>query len=539
MTALRPLAVGVALAAVAALLFGWTVEEARRQRGALEDALTQEASLLADSLGPGLVAASNASRELDELILWKLLDNARLIGALFTSAPGSSADFERLLEANGLDSIVIVEPNGKVIRIGEAFEEPSVDDLAPLLTGDADDLILGSTMQHTIRHLAAAARMEDGGAVLVRVEWSTAYTFTRRFGIENLLIDLLGTGAVLYLSYLEEPGSMLIEGAWNGGPVPAPREGGGLRIVYDRPIFEVNVPLDAPAGTSATLRVGLDGAPLVTVAGQTALRNLITGLVLAALASAGTSLAFVSHLRSRERQEATSKLAELEAARQRSERLAAAGALTAGLAHEVRSPMNAIGLAAQRLERKFPEDDERRQMAARIGGEVRRLEGTLRTFLELASPVGSQRELVDLAQLTGEVLKLLEAEAEAKGVLLTPVEGTATASIDPEAMRRALINLIRNAIQASPREGQIFVDISADRDQVEIRIVDQGPGIDPDLAGQVFDPFVTGRESGTGLGLALVRRVIGEHNGSVSLRSLPERGAEAIIRLPGATELDS
>lgn len=532
MIALRPIAVAIALMAVAAVLFGWTVQEAGRQRVALEDALTQEASLLADSLGPGLIAASNASRELDELILWKLLDNARLIGALYATGSTTRTDLEQLLEANGLDSIVIIEPTGDTLWIGETFNESTLDDLALLIDGKADDLVLGSTMQHSVRHLAAAARIEEGSVVLVRVEWSTAYTFTRQFGVENLLLDLMGTGAVLYLSYLEEPGSFLVEGAWNGGPVPAPLEGGGLRTVYGKPIFEVDVALEAPAGSSATLRVGLDGSPLVAAARQTAARSLVTGLILAALAFAGTSLAFVSHYRSVERQQAATKLAALETAKQRSQRLAAAGALTAGLAHEVRSPLNAIGLAAQRLERKLPTAGGPREMATGIGREVRRLEGVLRTFLELASPVSGDRERVDLSRIATEVMQLLEAEAEAEMVQLEPVRGSAVARVDREAMRRALINLVRNAIQASTPDSRVSISIASTTDQAKICVADQGKGIDPEIAGRVFDPFVTGREAGTGLGLALVKRVIEEHGGTISLESSDRRGTLARIELP-------
>lgn len=534
MSALRPYATAIALVAIAGILFGWTVEEARRQRGTLEDALTREASLLAYSLGPGLVAASNASRELEELVFWKLLDNARLIATLQSKGPIGEIDLERLLDANGLDSIVIIDSSGKTTRFGEAFDDTLLEDLTPLIDGDADDLVLGSTMQHTVRHLAAAARIPTGGAVLVRVEWLTAQTFARRVGVENLLLDLLGTGTVLYISYTEEPGSMTVEGAWNGGPVPAPSQAGGLRTVYNRPIFEVDVPLEAPAGSSAALRIGLDGSALTAIARRTMVRNLVIGLVLAAFATAGTAFAFVSHLRSREREEASRKIAEAETARRRSERLAAAGALTAGLAHEVRSPMNAIGLAAQRLERKLPAGDDRRGMAGRIGNEVRRLDGVLRGFLELASPVSSSRHQVELGTLAGEVLELLETEAEEVGVRLAKVEGTGASQIDREAMRRALINLVRNAIQATPSGGRVAVTIHTEADQVEIRITDEGPGLDPALEGQVFDPFVTGRDSGTGLGLALVRRVVEEHEGQVGLESLPTRGAEAVVRLPAA-----
>lgn len=533
MKALRPTATAAALIVVGGALFSWTVQEARHQRRALEEALTREASLLADSLGPGLEAASNASRELDELVLWKLLDNARLIAVLQDKAPIPEPELERLLESNGLDSILFVDPSGEVQQlVGESFDLALVDELAPLLTDLADELILGSTSQHQVEHLAAAARLPAGGAVLVRVEWSTAHTFARRLGVESLLMDLLGTGVVLYLSYVEEPSSLVVEGAWNGGPVPPPNESGGLRTVYDRPIFEVNVPLESPAGITAFLRVGLDGTALETAARDAMARTLVMGTVLAALALAGTAFAFVSQMRSRDREQAARRLSELETARRRSERLAAAGALTAGLAHEVRSPLNAIGLAAQRLERKLAGDDERQSLAASIGDEVQRLEKVLRGFLQLASPATGAREMADLSDIAGEVCDLLETEAESEGVLLHPVSGTGVAEVDREAMRRALINLVRNAIQASSRGGEIRVAVDGSGEEVEIVVEDQGSGLDADLLERIFDPFVSSRSDGTGLGLALVRRVVEEHNGSVQLTNRSRGGARAVLRIP-------
>jgi signal transduction histidine kinase len=257
------------------------------------------------------------------------------------------------------------------------------------------------------------------------------------------------------------------------------------------------------------------------------------GLILAALALTGTGLAFVSHYRSVERQQATAKLSDLQLAKQRSERLAAAGALTAGLAHEVRSPLNAIGLAAQRLGRALPDSEGgSREMARGIGREVRRLEGVLRSFLELASPVGGDRESVDLRRLATEVVTLLEAEADANQVRLEPVRGSAVARVDREALRRALINLVRNAIQASPPESRVDISVTSTSDLAEISVTDQGPGLDPEIAGRIFDPFVTGRDAGTGLGLALVKRVVEEHGGTVSLEGLNPRGTLARIALP-------
>jgi signal transduction histidine kinase len=103
--------------------------------------------------------------------------------------------------------------------------------------------------------------------------------------------------------------------------------------------------------------------------------------------------------------------------------------------------------------------------------------------------------------------------------------------IEREAIRRALINLVRNALQASPEGGVVGVALERRDGRARVVVTDEGAGLDPEIAGRVFDPFVTARAEGTGLGLALVKRVAEEHGGSVALRNRPGGGAEAILEI--------
>lgn len=509
----------------------WAVHESRRQRQEIERALTTQASILAESLEPGFVAASNASRELDEIVAWKLLDNARLLAELHGYGAPRRERLEELAEANGLDSVVFFDRRGAVeLLVGEEAATRLVADLEDLLSGAVDESILGSTIEADVEHIAAAVALPDGGAVLVRAHESTAKTFARRLGVENLLQRLVGS-RVLYLSYREEPGGLRAESSWDGGPLPPPSGDARLHEVRGKSAFEVDIPATAPAGRTARIRVGLDGLPLHQAAAAATRRTLLIGLVLAGIGLAGITAAGVSHTLNVERAEAARRVAALEAARRSSERLAAAGTLTAGLAHEVRSPMNAINLAAQRLERQLQGRDEPHSMARRIRDEVQRLEAILREFLEFASPVSDRRRETDLAELAREVLDLLEDEAKERSVRLE-VQGAARATIDENAVRRSLINLVRNAIQASPEDGAVEVVVLQDTAATTIRVLDEGPGIDPRDGEKVFDPFFTTRVSGTGLGLALVRRVAEEHGGRVEVRNRPAGGAQAVFRLP-------
>ena len=519
---------------LAVVLFGWTVLEARYQRRQIQAALTAQATVLAGSLGPGLVAAYHASRELDEIISWKILDNARLLSELRLAGRDDQQLLEDLAIENGLDSVVFYDSAQRQRQLlGEGVPERVTEELQDLFDGRADESVLGTSLEDGVEHLGAAVRDPSGGVVLVRIHPSTARTFARRLGVENLLRKLVGAGGVLYLSYSEEPSGNVVEVAWDGHAVPpSPPSNQGLSDLRGQTALEVEMPIESPAGTSATLRVGLDGSALERTASQTMWRSLLVGLVLTGFAVSAAGFAIVSRLRAREREEAREQLAEAETARRRSERLAAAGALTAGMAHEVRSPMNAIGLAAQRLERKLHDNTELRQIAGRIRAEIARLEGVLRGFLELASPVSDRRAETDVANLARDVLDLLSDEATDRGVLLDGVVGSASTRTDRESIHRAVVNLVRNAIQASPRGGRVTVKAETSDGSVRLRIQDEGPGLDPDLEGRFFDPFVTGRDTGTGLGLALVKRVAEDHGGTVTLADLHGGGTEAILSLP-------
>jgi signal transduction histidine kinase len=528
-----PTAAGLTALTVAALALGlWTWSEARRQRAEIEAALTGEAALLAATLAPGLAAAADALREIDEALGAHLLDDARLLAELGRDADPEPTRLRRIAEDNELDTVAYFDSDGRVRRlVGEPLGSDIGDRIAPLLAGRFEEQILESDLAAGATHRAAAVAMPRGGAVLVRVHADSAYAFSRRLGIDNLLRRLVLSEGVLYLGYLEVPGPVAASATWDGGPLPPPLVG-GLGELRGRLAFETAVPVEAPAGRSATLRVGLDGAALDRASRAAARRSALVGVVLAGFGLASAAFALVSRERGRERVAAAARLATAEEARRRGERLALAGTLAAGLAHEVRSPLNAISLAAQALERS-PVDEDVRGSARLIRSEVARLDGVLRGFLELARPASGHREIVDLHEVCAEVVDLLAPEAAAAGLARPIVTGAASAEADREALRRAMINLVRNAVQASAAGGIVAIEIGVEPGgDVAVRVRDEGSGLAPEILEKAFEPFVTTRAEGTGLGLALVRRIAEEHGGSVRLANLARRGAEAVLRLP-------
>jgi signal transduction histidine kinase len=531
---LRPAWIFLALAVFGLVLAVWAVVEARLQRTETSEALAAQARMLANTLGPSLGAAAAASRELKELLAWRLLDNAQYIARLHAAGKLSQSDLVSDIDDHELDSVTIIDRSGQVVMqagddIPVDLRQRSID----ASTGGADDMILGPTTEMGIDHLAVATALPDGGVVVVRIHSATGQTFARQLGVENLLSRLLESEGVLYLGFRQDPEGIRHEVSWDGGPLPSLDDSGSeLRQVRDHTVFEIEVPVASPAGSSAFLQVGLDGAPLVRTTVSAMRRTMLIGVVLVIFSLSLLGIALVSHRRMTERVEADRKLDEAEAARRRSERLAAAGALTAGLAHEIRGPLNAIVLAAQRIERKHPPESECHSFAGTIRTEVRRLDTVLRQFLDLARPVSENREATDLRLLAEDVRDLLFVEAEGLGVALEPVQGSGETAVDSGSIRRAIINLVHNAMDASTRGGSIDLVVREELGGVGIHVLDRGSGLDETIAGDLFDAFVTTRAGGTGLGLALVRRIAEDHGGTCRLTNRAGGGAESELWLP-------
>lgn len=526
---------------IAAALAFWAIVEGRRQRSETAEVLASQAAVLARALAPGLAAASSAAREIDEEAAARVLVSARILATLEPVGEISHSQAQVIAEQNDMDSIVYIEPNGRpVLLAGEPVPGPVLEQVADVVIGEADELVLGSDREDGVEHVAAVVRTAAGGAVVVRAHLPAVLSYTESVGVDNLLRRLAGSGGLLYLEYSESPGDVLLGATWDGGPVPEPLDNGDrLRIVRQRDVFEIGVPVSTPAGLQAELRVGLDGAPLAQASASAVRRTTLVGLVLVVFSLALVSIAMLTRSRTMEREQASRRMADLENARRQSERLAAAGALTAGLAHEVRSPLNAIGLSAQRIGRNASDSRECGRLAVKIRSEIGRLETVLRDFLVLASPVGVAREITDLRRLVDGVLELLAAEAEEAGISLACAGPGAVARVDPESIRRAVINLVRNAIQASGPGGEVRIDIAAHNGESMISVRDRGRGLDDSLGDRVFDAFVTTSADGTGLGLALVKRVAEEHGGQVTLANLDDGGAVAELRLPACAAVES
>ena len=219
----------------------------------------------------------------------------------------------------------------------------------------------------------------------------------------------------------------------------------------------------------------------------------------------------------------------------RAERLSAMGQLAAGVAHEIRNPLNAIALASQQLKLELAEN-EATGFADTIWAESKRLNLIVEDFLSLARPSSQPKSPVDWKDLTASVTQMARLEADKNQVALhLNLEDTCVVYGIADELRKALWNVLHNALAATPAEGSILVTLITAGGISSLTIDDTGSGIAPEALPRVFEPWFTTKPGGTGLGLAITHRIVQDHGGTIEIISpVPDRtgGTRVTVRLP-------
>jgi PAS domain S-box-containing protein len=232
------------------------------------------------------------------------------------------------------------------------------------------------------------------------------------------------------------------------------------------------------------------------------------------------------------------EVSRLEAQLRRSDKLAALGTLSAGVAHEVKNPLHALGLNLHLLQAELvpgpPDEDAVRGYLDVLRSELQRLGRIVENFLRFAKPSVPEIKSVDVAALVERVLGLVAFEAADHGVGIETHLDPELPSIpsDEGQLSQVFLNVIINAFQAMPDGGALVVTTRKDGDWAEVTVKDTGPGIAEAILPHVFDPYFTTRPSGVGLGLAISHRIVQGHQGSLDVESHVGSGTTMIIRLP-------
>ncbi len=228
---------------------------------------------------------------------------------------------------------------------------------------------------------------------------------------------------------------------------------------------------------------------------------------------------------------------ELSRRAHRAEKLAAVGTLAAGLSHEIKNPLNAAALQLTVLERRLRRlsglPDDLFAPLEIVQSEIKRLAKFLDEFLQFARPREMVRTSVEPARVIREVVNLLQPQASVAHLTIDANIGALPhVEADEARLQQALVNLVLNAIQATPAGGWVRLSARGDREAVTIVVEDSGPGIPESLRERIFEPFFTTQDSGTGLGLPLVHSIVQQHGGSITVERGDGGGARFVMRLP-------
>lgn len=245
----------------------------------------------------------------------------------------------------------------------------------------------------------------------------------------------------------------------------------------------------------------------------------------------------------------------------RHEQLAAVGQLAAGLAHELRNPLMSIKLIVQTAAERADESISRRDLVV-VEGEITRLEKLLQTFLDFARPPQPEKHPLAIRPLIERTLDVVRPRADQQDVQLhySPGDESPWVEGDESQVQQVFLNLLLNALDVLPGGGNVWLDVrddtapanrlpanestskllaatsgdgqAANLPHVVVQVADDGPGISAVIADRVFDPFVSTKDNGIGLGLSICRQIVESHAGQIAVQNRNEGGAEFTIRLP-------
>jgi signal transduction histidine kinase len=217
-----------------------------------------------------------------------------------------------------------------------------------------------------------------------------------------------------------------------------------------------------------------------------------------------------------------------------SDRLAAITRLTGGVAHEIKNPLNAITLHLEVLTTKLAGENVDAPEVEVIRREIQRLDRVVKTFLDFTRPVKLTMRAIDLADVIQDVMALVKADAERRGmsIELSGCESACLIAGDRDLLKQALLNVVVNGLEAMDPGGRLEVRMTGLAGEYEIAVTDQGRGIPPELRERIFNLYFTTKSNGTGIGLAITFQVVQLHNGTIDLSSEPGKGATFRLRFP-------
>ncbi|OGP91632.1 MAG: hypothetical protein A2156_15280 [Deltaproteobacteria bacterium RBG_16_48_10] len=515
----------------------------------IQDALSNLELLenLPSGLPPSLFGSFSG---LEESIAEYLVDAAHRIDQMDADKRLTLKDLQSLVNQYFITSIEIYDPKGNWIKgwpppSPPADPKPFLRELIEKRRSVVVDLfgkpLVGEGQWFSI----AIWRKGGSGIISLHLDSGQMRRLLYHFAIQRTISDIGFREGVLYVSVQDaqfniiahtDPGligkkeedPLLKSSLQSSKPLFRLRQ-----LSKEEEIFEVAKSFSFKGSTIGLIRIGYSPKEIHSVLRQiqkTVALSIFFFLILGISAIALIWINQNRHLR---------KMKEMEDRIQLTERLSSLGHLAAGVAHEIRNPLNAIGMGIQRLKREFSPLEEARQreylsFTELILKEIWRVNEIIEQFLTLSRPFQLNLKKSSPGDLLKRLMTLFQEEASSLRIELEAEidPDLPLVQMDEEKLTQALINIMKNGMQAMEQGGALRIEAHTSRDQVEVKISDTGAGIPQDQMEKIFNYYYTTKEKGVGLGLPIAHRIIEAHGGQLKLESQVGLGTKVTILLP-------
>jgi signal transduction histidine kinase len=467
----------------------------------------------------------------------------------------SAGYIRRYAEEKNLWLLAVLNAWGQIIFMNRTLQdEPSGIGGKPVMKGrgpsNASELfsLLNALNRSKKIGFIALSRKDGSGTIVIGLDQNSARYWGTRVSVEKA-IEKLGEGqgqGLVYLTVRDKKGMQLgstgkLPAEWrNENPLVEKVLSGVARIesrkvIYDgKSILEIIAPLRMSGQIAGVIRLGLERGNTDRIIDENR-RNMFVFLAFVVLIAL-LSMWLLYHNQNRH----LAGIIKIERQLEKAERLSSLGQLAAGVAHEIRNPLNAISMASQRLKRECsPADEEKRKefetLAGVIRDEIRRLNGIIEEFLTFSKSRRLNLRDCPVQEVLQKIIHLISAEAASRGIALRTdwKEKPIVIPMDMDKLQQAFLNFTKNAMESISEEGTVTLSArETENAQVSVRITDTGCGMTTEEVERIFNPEYTTKEKGLGLGLPLSHEIIRGHGGEIRVLSRKGEGTTFEILLP-------
>lgn len=456
---------------------------------------------------------------------------------------GNQAEMAATLSRNGIWFFCVLDNRGKVIFQNRDVERNLLHRANPVIVGEREILIdlFNPMRKNDETGFIALRRYDASGTIIAALDEDGYEYWGKRIAVQKA-IENASMGDLSFIRILSPDGKVF----GSAGEAPPVDLSGGLpaksQVISWKMQFkgsdiqEIMVPFVLDNKVEGIGQVGLNRGRTDQILSKNSM-HMIVSMALIVLTGI-LAILFIYQNQSRH----MARVEELRNRLQQSERLSSLGQLAAGVAHEIRNPLNAISMATQRLQRDFsPQDPEKvdkfKNMTSVIRDEVRRLNGIIEEFLAFSRTQRLELRNYPIEEVLRKLISLIEEEARTKGISINAnLDGKQSmVPMDVDKLQQALLNILKNAMESITGEGTITIVIEKSAKAVSLKMSDTGAGLKPEDLEKIFNPEFTTKEKGLGLGLPIAHEIIRGHNGDIKVESKLGAGTTFSIVLPLAS----